>query len=40
MLRKATIQYELMAQNYWQLHLAKESNVTFKDTLEEDMKSK
>jgi len=37
MLRQATIQHELMAQNCWKLHVAKESNITFHDKFEEDM---
>ena len=40
MLRQATIQHELMARNCWDLHVAKESTITFDDALEEDVDSK
>ena len=39
MLRQATTQHELMARNCWELHVAKESTITFDDEIEEDMDS-
>ena len=39
MLRQATTQHELMAQNCWKLHVAKERTITFDDEIEEDMDS-
>ena len=39
MLKQATTQHELMAQNCWQLHVAKESTIIFDDSLDEDLES-